>query len=153
MASDDEMRRELLVPSRKGETAIYQRLKQLRHRSGKCAYLISLMTPVLASDGRSAFRPYLRGGVRVAPPLGDDGSTYRVFIIFAPISINFTVSTNAELMYVGCDLSWTSRSVTVSGVQTRASSCSSTVGIGVLCDVSVSVALGRPEPHTYAREY
>lgn len=98
------------------------------------------MTPVLASVGRSALRPYLRD-VSDAPPLPAHGGTYKVFIIFAPISINFTVSTNAELTYVGWGFSWTSRSVTVSGVQIMASSCSSMVGIGVLRNVSAGIHL------------
>lgn len=95
------------------------------------SYLISLMTPVLARVGRSALSPYLwdMSGARI-----DNYVTHRVFMILAPISINLTVSTNAELIYVGWGLIVisTTRLGTESGVQSVASSCSSMVGIGVL---------------------
>jgi len=60
--------------------------------------------------------------------------THNVFIILAPMSISLTVSTKVELTIPGCGFkdSSTTRPGISCGIQIRLSSCSSTVGRGVL---------------------
>lgn len=57
-----------------------------------------------------------------------------MFMIRAPISINFTVSTKVELTMLGCGFKDSSTTLPgmSCGIQMRLSSCSSTVGAGVL---------------------
>jgi hypothetical protein len=59
---------------------------------------------------------------------------HKVFIILAPMSISLTVSTKVELTIPGCGFkdSSTTRPGISCGIQIRLSSCSSTVGKGVL---------------------